>query len=165
LPNLAPVLKLCILMAHHAQVGGSCKRSLLSWSRTVTVDIKYHVGPTTYFAVQLAVNGSVQFTRNVTVKNEPLNKAECIVEAPTRTRTILGIKSANPTQLAKFNPVTFTDCRITAASAAGQQIGRGSMNGVTVTRVSMTDLRRPKDAVGAPGTGGTPWTVTWKNPG
>lgn len=136
----------------------------VSAGNQVTVDIKYHVGPTTYFAVQLAVNGSVQFTRNVTVKNEPLNEAECIVEAPTRTRTILGIKSSNPTQLAKFNPVTFTDCGITTASAVGQQIGRGSMNGVTVTRDTMADLRRPKDAVGAPGTGGAPWTVTWKNP-
>lgn len=130
----------------------------------VAVDITYHVGPTTYFVVQLSVNGSVRFTHDVTVKNEPLSQAECIVEAPMHTRTVLGVKVSNPTQLAKFAPVTFTDCRITTGSIAGQQIGRGSVNGVSVTRETMADLRRPKDAVGVPGTGGTPWTVTWKNP-
>jgi hypothetical protein len=129
----------------------------ISAGAKVTVDITYHVGPTAYFVVQLAVNGSVQFTRQVAIKNEPRSQAECIVEAPISSAT------KRPVPLTEFKPAEFTDCRITSTSAAGQQIGRGSISGVAVTRYTLNDAtNRTQASAGNPGSSGVPWTVTWK---
>ena len=134
---------------------GQNKGPKVSAGAQVTVAIRYHSGSPAYFVVTLAVNGIMQFTREVTVKNEPQSQAECIVEAP------IGGKGVVP--LTEFNPVTFTDCRITSASTSGQQIGRGKINGITVTRDTMMDsAHRDLATAGNPGSGGLPWTVTWK---
>jgi hypothetical protein len=54
--------------------------------------------------------------------------------------------------LTDFNPETFTDCRITTSSVTGQQIGRGSINGVAVSRDTLIDsVNRDLDSVGNPG--------------
>lgn len=135
---------------------GQHEAAKVSPGAQVTVDITYRSGST--FVMQLDVNGKTQFTRDAAVKNEPRSQGECIVEAPISAQT------KAPTPLTEFKPVTFTDCRITTASTTGQQIGRGSINGVAVTRFTITDhAHRAQDAVGNPGSGGVPWTVTWKH--
>jgi hypothetical protein len=123
---------------------------------TVTVDIRYHPGPATYFVIALTVNGKLLFTQEKNVPNEPRSQAECVVEAPVDT-------NKKVSALTQFEPATFTDCRITAASATSQQIGRGSINGVSAARYTMTNGGRVLASVGNPGGGGVPWTVTWKH--
>lgn len=130
----------------------------------ISLDISYHVGPAEYFIILLTDNSKQVIDKTVIVTHEPLSEAECIVEAPLHTRLLLGHKFTNVTQLADFGTATFTDCDVTNSKVTNQQIGLGSVNGLTVYKVNMADTFRPKASTGNPSPGGIPWTVTWRNP-
>jgi hypothetical protein len=130
----------------------------------MSLDISYHVGPAAYFIILLTDDSQKVIDQTVIVKHEPLSEAECIVEAPTQPHRVLWHTFKNPTQLADFGTATFTDCDVTNSKVANQQIGLGSVNGLTVYKINMTDFRRNKASTGNPSPGGAPWTVTWRHP-
>src|ERR1039457_4139728 len=65
----------------------------------------------------------------------------------------------NPTQLADFGTATFTDCDVTNSKVANQQVDLGSVNGLTVYKVNMTDTFRVQASAGKPSPGEIPWAV------
>ena len=130
----------------------------------MSLDISYHVGPAAYFIILLTDDSQKVIDQTVVVNHEPLSEAECIVEAPTQPHRVLGLKFENPTQLADFGTATFTDCDVTNSNVDNQQIGLGSVNGLTVHKINMTDTFRDKASTGNPSPGGIPWTVTWRHP-
>ena len=130
----------------------------------ISLTISYHAGPPAYFIILLTDDSKQVIDRKVDVTHEPLSEAECIVEATLQTHKVLGLRVSNYTQLAEFKPATFTDCDVTNSNVTNQQIGLGSVNGLTVDKINMTDTFRVKASAGNPSPGGIPWTVTWRNP-
>jgi hypothetical protein len=130
----------------------------------MSLDISYYSDDGTFFIITLTDNGSTVIDQEVAVTGEPLSQAECVVEAPQQSRYHIGIKFTNYSQLVEFKPATFTDCDVTNSKVAHHQIGLGSVDGLTVDKINMTDTFRTKASAGNPGSGGAPWTVTWRNP-
>jgi hypothetical protein len=112
--------------------------------------------------------GSSQtYSRVLSSPGEPDGTAECIVEAPTHTRKILGFKFSNIRQLAQFGLVHVTSCTTTADTDGIESqvaIADGATSTTQTTAINMGDIRRYKATVGPALFPNFDWYVTWRNP-